>query len=32
MTTGRVDLFVTDRDAIIDTFIIVKEVINEEMV
>lgn len=32
MTTGRVDLFVTDRDAIVDTFIIVKEVINEEMV
>ena len=32
MTTGRIDLFVTDRDAVKDTFIIVKEVINEEMV
>lgn len=32
MTTGRVDLFVTDRDAVIDTLIIVKEVENEEMV
>ena len=32
MTTGRIDLFVKDRDAVIDTFIIVKEVINEEMV
>lgn len=32
MTTGRIDLFVTDRNAVIDTFIIVKEVINEEMV
>lgn len=32
MTTGRVDLFVTDRDAVIDTYIIVKEVINNEMV
>lgn len=32
MTTGRVDLFVTDKDAVIDTFIIVKEVENEEMV
>lgn len=32
MTTGRVDLFVTDQDAIIDTFIIVKEVTNDEMV
>lgn len=32
MTTGRVDLFVTDRDAVIDTLIIVKEVESEEMV
>lgn len=32
MTTGRVDLFVTDRNAVIDTYIIVKEVINNEMV
>ena len=32
MTTGRVDLFVTDQNAVIDTFIIVKEVENEEMV
>ena len=32
MTTGRIDLFVTDRDAVIDTFIIVKEVTNDEMV
>lgn len=32
MTTGRIDLFVTGRDAIIDTQIIVKEVINNEMV
>lgn len=32
MTTGRVDLFVIDQDAVIDTFIIVKEVENEEMV
>lgn len=32
MTTGRVDLFVTDRDAVIDTLIIVKEVENKEMV
>ena len=32
MTTGRVDLFVVDQDAIVDTLIIVKEVENEEMV
>jgi len=32
MTTGRVDLFVTDKNAVIDTIIIVKEVENEEMV
>ena len=32
MTTGRVDLFVTDKDAVIDTTIIVKEVTNDEMV
>ena len=32
MTTGRIDLFVVDRDAVIDTMIIVKEVINDEMV
>lgn len=32
MTTGRVDLFVVDQNSIIDTFIIVKEVENEEMV
>lgn len=32
MTTGRVDLFVVDQEAVIDTFIIVKEVENEEMV
>ncbi len=32
MTTGRIDLFVIDRDAVIDTQIIVKEVINNEMV
>ena len=32
MTTGRIDLFVTDRDAVIDTTIIVKEVTNDEMV
>jgi hypothetical protein len=32
MTTGRIDLFVVDRDAVIDTTIIVKEVINNEMV
>lgn len=32
MTTGRIDLFVVDKDAVIDTMIIVKEVINDEMV
>lgn len=32
MTTGRIDLFVVDKDAVIDTMIIVKEVINNEMV
>ena len=32
MTTGRIDLFVVNKDAVIDTQIIVKEVINNEMV
>lgn len=32
MTTGRIDLFVVNRDAVIDTQITVKEVINNEMV
>lgn len=32
MTTGRIDLFVVDKDAVIDTMIIVKEVVNDEMV
>lgn len=32
MTRGYIDLFVVDRDAVIDTTIIVKEVINNEMV
>lgn len=32
MTTGRIDLFVTGSDAVIDTQIIVKEVVNNEMV
>ena len=32
MTTGRIDLFVVNEDAVIDTQIIVKEVINNEMV
>lgn len=32
MTTGRVDLFVVNKDAVIDTQITVKEVINNEMV
>lgn len=32
MTTGRIDLFVVNRDAVKDTQITVKEVINNEMV
>lgn len=32
MTTGRIDLFVTGSDAVKDTIITVKEVINNEMV
>lgn len=32
MTTGRIDLFVVSRDAVKDTQITVKEVINNEMV
>lgn len=32
MTTGRIDLFVVNRDAVKDTQITVKEVINNEMI
>lgn len=32
MTTGRIDLFVVDESAIKDTYIIVKEIVDEEMV
>ena len=32
MTTGRIDLFVVNKEAVIDTQITVKEVINNEMV
>ena len=32
MTTGRIDLFVVDKNAIKDTTIIVKEITNDEMI
>lgn len=32
MQTGRIDLFVVDQNAIKDTYIIVKEIVNEQMV